>query len=133
MKSYEGVARISAEEDDREPVGFILCGEPFSCVLPQCPAWAKAKLTTGRFVTADVCIGFISDCLVPEDVARFDAVLQDKDVIVPLPVLGEIVDDIVEQYTNRPFRSQPSSANGPPTDGRSSTDGSSLVGAAKPT
>lgn len=133
MKSYEAVPRVEEEDDPREPVGFRLCGEEFRCVLPEAPAWARAKLTNGRYVTADSLIDFIIGCLVPGLEPRFLELLQNKDLIVPISTLGDIADDIVEQYTNRPFRSPPSSANGPPTDEPSSTGASSSMVAANAT
>lgn len=67
----------------------------------------------------------LSDVLLPDSLARFQARLADQDNPIGLPTLPEIVAYLFSEYGMRPTppSSDSSNGDGPPDDGTASTDG----------
>lgn len=88
----------------QEPLSFKLYGEDFNCrpalqgkVLLDMAANAGSESGAGKVVN-----DFFSQALLPEDLERFNALINDPDKIVTVETLGEIVGWLVEEYSNRP-------------------------------
>lgn len=95
---------------DVEPVVFKLHGEEFQCV----------KQLQGRVLldivaesssedpvkTAATMNKFFETVLLDESLVRFNALLTDKEKIVPVETLAEIVAWLVEEYSDRPKAQQ---------------------------
>ena len=93
-----------------EEVTFQLHGETFTCVKAiqgkVLLNLVKDSASDDPVAAARVVEDFFSRVLVDESLVRFNALLADKDKIVPVETLGEITAWVVEQLTNRP-ESQP--------------------------
>lgn len=93
-----------------EEVSFQLHGETFTCVKAiqgkVLLNLVKDSASDDPVAAARVVDEFFSRVLTDESLARFNALLADKDKIVTVETLGEITGWIVEQLTNRP-ESQP--------------------------
>ena len=102
-----------------DPPTFSVAGREFKC-LPEPPAGVLTDLVAsaeGSPVTQTIAlVGFIGGCLSDADAEAFQLLIHDKDTIVPLETLGDIVQWLTEQYTDRPT-TPPSSlpAGSPPT------------------
>ena len=95
---------------DIEPVTFKIHGEEFHCV----------KQLQGRVLldivaesssddpvkTAAVMNKFFDTVLLDESAVRFNALLTDKEKIVSVETLAEIVSWLVEEYSDRPKAQQ---------------------------
>lgn len=92
--------------EEKEPIVFKLHNEEFTCIATiqgktlmnlvsrsqsEDPAEAMAVVET-----------FFSKILVDESLERFNALLEDKERIVDMETLGEIIAWLVEEYTGRP-------------------------------
>lgn len=95
---------VSAESV--EPMSFKLYDEEFHCV-PRIQGRVVLNLvadgasgdpaSSSRMIT-----GFFKSALTDESYARFDALLNDKDKVVSVEKLSEIVSWLMEEYGNRP-------------------------------
>lgn len=108
-----------AETAEREPVTFDIGGyrqstkeqwkETFTC-LPEAPSGVLDDLATSsllddkgrRVFNAPSLLAFFEGVLVEEDVARFRAITHDKDRIVTLDLLGDVMMYVAEEITGRP-------------------------------
>lgn len=68
-------------------------------------------------------IRFIEDCLPDETVEAFRLLIHDKDSIVPVHVLADIANWLVETYTGRPTMPSPGSPAGSTSTPATSGDG----------
>ena len=93
-----------------EPIAFKLYDEEFKCI----PA-IQGKLmldlvarsqSEDAAVQSETIIKFFEAVLEDESLSRFNSLVEDKDRVVSVETLGEIVAWLMEQYTNRP-ESQP--------------------------
>jgi hypothetical protein len=103
--------------------------EEFQAVAPA-NAGGGPLLTLGRLTqrvngkeTADInaISEFFQRVLLADSAQRFQALLDDRTVGVPLDVLGEIMNDLIEEYTGYPTQPPSSSSTGRSTTGVSST------------
>jgi hypothetical protein len=95
---------------DVEPVTFKLHGEEFTCV----------KQLQGRVLldivaqsgsddpaqTANTLTQFFSNVLLEESLTRFNALINDREKIVSVETLAEIVAWLIEEYSDRPKAQQ---------------------------
>jgi hypothetical protein len=103
--------------ENLEPISFKIWDEEFSCV-PQLQGKVLLDMVSSVNTDSDssdassqakAINDFFSSVLTDESEKRFNALLTDKERIVSVDTLGEIVGWLVEQYTNRPTeRSQDS-------------------------
>jgi hypothetical protein len=92
------------------PLSFKLHGEDFECVpaIQGRVMLQLIKTSNGDdgAATAGVIDGFFGHVLKDESKVRFDALLEDKEKIVTVETLSEIVAWLIEEYSDRP-ESQP--------------------------
>lgn len=89
-----------------EPINFRLHGEEFSCI-PEIPGKTVLNLVAKTSSenpadSADAITDFFKTVLTEESSARFDALAVDPHRIVSMQTLTEVLEWLVEQYTNRP-------------------------------
>lgn len=96
--------------EQREPVTFKLHDEEFTCVAH---LQGKVLLDLIAKTTSDnpadsavIMTEFFDNVLTDESYKRFDALLHDKEKIVHVETLSEIVAWLIEEYSSRP-NSQP--------------------------
>lgn len=118
-----------------DPPTFSVAGREFKC-LPEPPAGVLTDLITSADGSAGMqaagLIGFIGGCMSDADAEQFQLTIHDKDTIVPLETLGEIVEWLVTEYTNRPTTPSSSSQPGATPPPATSEDGSPLPASAPP-
>lgn len=92
--------------EEKEPIVFKLHDEEFTCI----PALQGKVLMdlVSRSQSEDpaesigVINSFFSSALTDESLERFNALLEDKERIVNMETLGEIIAWLVEEYSGRP-------------------------------
>lgn len=99
-----------------EPVSFSLYGQEFFCH----PDIQGVSLLT--FIrdadskdgskAADALLGIYRHVMPEKEYEKFDKLINSPDTVVPIDVLAEIVNWLVEVYTDRPTQEQSSSSNG---------------------
>ena len=95
-----------SSSEEKEPIIFKLHGEEFTCV----PALQGKVLMSlvSRSQSEDpveamgVIDTFFSQALTDESLERFNALLEDKERVVVMETLGEIIAWLVEEYSGRP-------------------------------
>ncbi len=96
--------------EEREPITLKLHGEEFTCV-----AHLQGKVLLDLIArsasenpadSAVIMTDFFKYSLIEESYKRFDALLHDKEKIVHVETLSEIVAWLIEEYSSRP-NSQP--------------------------
>lgn len=99
-----------------EPLSFKLHGEEFHChpalqgkVLLDMVATAT---DTNQSVAAEIITTFFEKALLEESYARFKTLLDDKEKIVTVEMLGEISAWLVERYSGRPTSGPEQSVSG---------------------
>lgn len=90
----------------KEPLTFKLHGEDFSChpaiqgkVLLNLAANGSSEDPAAAAKTIDSFFGYV---LTPESNERFQNLLMDPERIVSMDTLSDIVQWLIEEYTNRP-------------------------------
>lgn len=90
----------------REPLVFKLHGEEFNCVTEvQGSVMLNLVIDSSSddpSATAKVISGFFKSVMQEESYVRFEELLQDKEKIVSVETLSEIVAWLIEEYGNRP-------------------------------
>lgn len=89
-----------------ESLSFKLHGEEFHC-LPRLQGkifleFIEKSASEDNAETAKVVSSFFSKVLTDESNVRFDALLLDKDKIVTVETLSEIISWLMEEYSGRP-------------------------------
>jgi hypothetical protein len=124
----EGVFR----SEDLEPISFDLLGQTYNC-QPTIPGAVLLRFiartgTDQMSATADEFLAFFVHALVPADYERFEAVINDRDIVVSADTLTSIVSWLIEQYGERPTQRQLPSVDGPSITGLTSEAGTSPSG-----
>ena len=88
------------------PVSFKIHDEEFNCIS-EIPGKTVLNLVSKSSSedpaqSAEAVMKFFEIVLTPESRARFDALAEDPDRIVTMQTLSEIIEWLVEQYTDRP-------------------------------
>jgi hypothetical protein len=102
---YKDFGAGSATEE-KEPIVFKIHDEEFTCI-PVIQGKVLMDLVS-RSQSEDpnealgVINSFFSKVLVDESLERFDSLLEDKNRIVTMETLGEIIAWLVEEYSGRP-------------------------------
>lgn len=99
-----------------EPIVFKLHGEEFKC-LPELQGKTFLDMVTSSAsedpaVSSAVTMNFFQSVLFEESLERFNALISDKEKIVSLDTLTEIVSWLIEEYTERPLVQQEDSSTG---------------------
>lgn len=134
------------EGDEPEPIAFTLGGvgsidgqkweESFSAV-PVAPGGVLDDLTssvslderTGNTVVHHMrVLQFFRGVLIDDDVERFEALVRDKNRVVPLEKLADILAWLTEELTGRPTQPSSTSGRGRRNAGTTSTGGSRSKG-----
>jgi hypothetical protein len=106
-----GVGKESKEVED---VSFKLHGEDFHCVKQiqgkvLLDLIAKSS-SDDPSVSAEIMSGFFKNVLTDESYKKFDKLVHDKEKIVHVETLSEIVGWLIGQYSDRP-ESQPEASS----------------------
>lgn len=101
---------------EAEPLDFTLHGETFEC-YPQVPGkflldLAKNSSTDDPSASAQVITKFFSQVLKDESLERFNALIEDKDRVVSMETLADIVSWLMEEYAGRPEKQPEASSTG---------------------
>lgn len=91
---------------EKEPIVFKLYGEEFTCI-PTLQGKTLMNLVSRSqsqdpVEAMEVIETFFDKVLVEESLERFNALLEDKDRIVNMETLGDIITWLIEEYTGRP-------------------------------
>jgi hypothetical protein len=91
---------------ESEPLTFKLHDEEFTC-RPEIPGKTVLNLVAKSSSedpgeTATAITGFFKTVLVAESYERFDILSEDPDRLVSMETLSNIIEWLVEQYTDRP-------------------------------
>lgn len=89
-----------------ELITFKLYDEEFTC-RAEIPGKTVLNLVAGSSgdnpgETASVITGFFKTVLIPESYERFDVLTEDPDRLVSMETLSNVIEWLVEQYTDRP-------------------------------
>jgi hypothetical protein len=94
------------QSEVKEPIVFKLFDEEFTCIpsiqgktLMSLVARSQSEDPTQAMEVVET---FFGKVLVDESLERFNALLDDKERIVTMETLGEIVAWLVEEYSGRP-------------------------------
>lgn len=102
--------------EDREPISFKLHEEEFFCVKHiQGKVLLDLIAKSGSddaSVSAEIMSSFFDYVLVDESAKRFDKLIHDKEKIVHVETLSEIVAWLIEQYGDRPNQQPEDSSAG---------------------
>lgn len=92
--------------EEKEPIVFKLHEEEFTCIPALQGRVLMDLVTRSQSEDAAESIGvintFFSHALTDESLERFNALLEDKERIVNMETLGEIISWLVEEYSGRP-------------------------------
>ncbi|UVG35129.1 tail assembly chaperone [Microbacterium phage Cece] len=97
---------FGAPAQTKEPITFALHGEEFTAV-PEIQgrvlmSFVERAGSENPAEAANLTIEFFRKVLVDESWERFEALTEDKEKIVSVELLAEIVSWLIEEYTNRP-------------------------------
>lgn len=91
---------------EKEPIVFKLHGEEFTCIptiqgktLMNLVSRSQSEDPTETMAVVET---FFNKVLVDESLERFNNLLDDKDRIVSMDTLGEVITWLVEEYSARP-------------------------------
>ncbi len=89
------------------PLSFKLHGETFNC-RPAIPGKVMLNLISKSdeskpAETANMVFEFFTKVLLEEDSKRFQSLIDDSERVVQMDTIGEIVQWLVEEYSNRPM------------------------------
>jgi hypothetical protein len=95
-----------SDNANAEPISFKLWGQDFHC-LPEIQGKVLLDMVADSSSedvskSSKIATQFFDTVLTDESRVRFDALIVDKEKIVTVETLGEIVGWLVEQYSNRP-------------------------------
>jgi len=96
--------------DDAEPLTFDLGGEEFNCyaevqgktILDIMKVAAAGDEESRGVLMAVSILDFFEKVMPPEEYTRFEALMEDPKRIVPMDTLSEIMQWLIEEYTDRP-------------------------------
>lgn len=106
MAKFKDFGAGSQDEGTKEPISFKIHDEEFFGVKE-----IQGKLlldlisksnNEDAVVSAQIITDFFSQVLTDESYKRFEKLVQDKDRIVSVNTLAEIVGWLIEQYSDRP-------------------------------
>lgn len=106
----------TGSNDIVEPISFKLHGEEFICrsaIQGKVLLDLVAKSANDKpSETAAMISNFFSIVLLPESYERFEVLSNDPDRIVSVDLIGDIIEWLVEEYTNRPTQRPEVSSTG---------------------
>lgn len=93
-------------DEQAQPISFKLHGEEFNC-KPTMQGRSLLKLVSSANAddpveSAKAVNSFFDMVLLKDDLARFNALLEDDEKITTVETLADIVSWLMEQYTDRP-------------------------------
>lgn len=96
----------SGGEVNTEPINFKLHGEEFTAIPTIQGKVLMDLVSKSQSEDSIEAMGtitkFFDSVLVDESIERFNALLEDKERIVTMETLGEIIGWLVEEYSGRP-------------------------------
>ncbi len=102
--------------EGKEPISFKLHGEDFYCVsaIPGkvLLKFAAASADDDGAASAQAMESFFEKVMLPESYERFVSLAEDTERVVSVETLGEIVEWLVEELTNRPTQEGSPSSSG---------------------
>lgn len=106
MARFKDFGSGSNNGEVAEPITFKIHGEEFTCI-PEIPGKTVLNLVAksggdNPADSADAVTGFFKTVLTEESMIRFDILAEDPNRIVSMQTLTEIIEWLVEQYTDRP-------------------------------
>jgi hypothetical protein len=106
-----------ADQADIEPVRFKLYDEEFECVKAIQGKFlieliSAAQDETDSMGSLKMINEFFNHVLTDESYKKFDALVRDKDRVVSVETLSEIVSWLMAEYTNRPNQQPEDSSPG---------------------
>lgn len=106
MARFKDFGKGKETSASAEPISFTLHGENFEC-LPRLQGkvlleFVELANSDNASDSAKVTRTFFKKVLVDDSFTRFDALLEDKDKIVSVETLGEIIGWLLEEYSDRP-------------------------------
>lgn len=111
--------------EEYEPITFALSGEVFACraAIPGAAIlrFARTANSGDGSGSAEAVYMFFERVMEPEEYARFDEFINDSDRVIRIEKLGEIVEWLVGEYTERPTQQPASSSSTTRSAGRTST------------
>lgn len=96
----------AGKSEEKDPIVFKLFEEEFTCIpviqgktLMDLVARSQSEDTIEAMTVIN---DFFSKVLKDESLGRFNALLEDKERIVTMETLGEVIAWLVEEYSGRP-------------------------------
>lgn len=113
--------------EELEEISFTLVGQEFKCrpILPGGTLIRIIESTEDSSTGVGAINAIFNEALDPEDIDRFNAVIEGTDYVVSVDALVEILQWLIEQYSQRPTKRPSSSEPGPETTGPTSEAGTS--------
>lgn len=106
----------SSSSETAEPISFKIHGEEFHCVPTMQGKFLLDMVSKSQSDDPLVAAGLIGDffarALTNESLDRFNALTDDKDRVVSVETLGEIVSWLTEVYSGRPNQQPEDSSSG---------------------
>lgn len=106
MARFKDFGAGKEDNASKDPISFKLHGEDFEC-LPRLQGktlleFVELANSENAGDSAKVTRTFFSKVMNDATYARFDALLDDKEKIVTVETLSEIIGWLIEEYGNRP-------------------------------
>lgn len=106
MARFKDFGAGKEDNASKEPISFKLHGEDFEC-LPRLQGktlleFVELANSDNAGDSAKVTRTFFSKVMNDETYTRFNALLEDKEKIVTVETLSEIIGWLIEEYGNRP-------------------------------
>jgi hypothetical protein len=111
--------------EELEEISFTLVGQDFKCV-PILPGGTLIRIiasTEDSETGVGAITSIFNEALDPADIDRFNEVIEGTEYVVSVDVLVEILQWLIEQYSQRPTKRPSSSEIGPETIGLTSEAG----------
>jgi hypothetical protein len=87
------------------PLSFRICGQTFRC-RPLISAKKVLHLISagegGEAAAGEAINGFLASALMPEDLGRWEELMDSEEYVVTADILSDVVVWLIEQYSERP-------------------------------
>jgi hypothetical protein len=97
---------LGGQQADLEPVTFAMHGEEFECVRQVQGAVLldiiKRAASNEAADSAALTLDFFKKVMLDESYSRFESLINDKEKIITVEALGEVVAWLIGEYSDRP-------------------------------